>query len=202
MARLVFMVRCAVCAEEFDRGYRISAKRAANPQYCSKACRSYAISNTPAEAAKSLRTRFEVMVVRRGPEECWAWNGRKNASGYGVIDHVSRPRLVHRISYFLHTGFDPSEFSVCHSCDNPECTNPEHLWLGSHQDNMADASAKGRMTGGPRGSQVGSSKLTESDVMDIRASSEPGPKIAARYGVTKEAIYAIRTRKNWGWLRG
>lgn len=198
----VFLVTCAECGVRFDRGYRLSKTRAANPQYCTPACRRSAIKMTPAEALNSLKSRFEVLVIRRGPKECWGWSGRKNGSGYCLIDHAGRPQLAHRMSYLLHTGTAPSELIVCHSCDNPECTNPSHLWLGSHQDNMTDASVKGRMSGGPRGSQVNTSKLSEADVLHIYSSSEPGPQIAAKYGITKEAVYAIRSRKNWGWLHG
>lgn len=88
---------------------------------------------------------YEARVVRG--LECWAWTGRKDAFGYGVVQlGRGEPRTgAHRVSWELHVGPIPEGMQVLHHCDNPECTNPSHLFLGTPLDNMLDASAKGRL---------------------------------------------------------
>lgn len=194
----VFMVQCAHCAKEFDRGYKISATRAANPQYCSAECRGaeYRL-RSEAALAISFWERTE-----RQPNGCLHWTGRLDPSGYGRIDFEGKPRLAHRIAHRLAYGEDPGDQFVCHSCDNPTCVEPKHLWLGSQADNMSDASAKGRLNSFRGvGSQVGTAKITEDQAREIKFGSEPAVAVAARFGVTKEAIYAIRNSTNWGWLK-
>ena len=74
---------------------------------------------------------------------CWTWEGCKNEDGYGNFRHLGES-LAHRISYQLIHGNISMEDQVLHSCDNPSCVNPDHLWIGNHQDNMKDKTVKGR----------------------------------------------------------
>lgn len=85
-----------------------------------------------------LKERFERFVVR-GPE-CWGWTGGTNNHGYARMSKI----YAHRISYELTFGTIPEGLHVLHRCDNPPCTNPSHLMLGTHQDNMDDMKRKGR----------------------------------------------------------
>jgi hypothetical protein len=80
--------------------------------------------------------------VRRGPaESCWEWQGRIYGDGYGrFLGYLA----THRLAYYFTTGVDPEELLVCHHCDNPPCCNPDHLFLGTHADNMRDMVQKGR----------------------------------------------------------
>jgi hypothetical protein len=88
---------------------------------------------------KPLSERFWVKVDKRGPDECWQWIGIRNEDGYG------RPYLrAHRVSWQIANGRDPGSLFVCHSCDNPSCVNPNHLWLGTNTVNLRDMVAKGR----------------------------------------------------------
>jgi hypothetical protein len=82
--------------------------------------------------------------------DCWGWIGYKNKNGYVQIgigsrtDKSKRKVFAHRVSYEIHFGEIPDNMFVCHVCDNPTCSNPKHLFLGSQFDNMADAKSKGR----------------------------------------------------------
>lgn len=79
--------------------------------------------------------------------ECWVWTGTTTAGGYGRLWFVTRKDLDHRISWLLSYGDIPDGMCVLHHCDNPPCIRPEHLFIGSHADNMADMLAKGRQRG-------------------------------------------------------
>jgi hypothetical protein len=78
-------------------------------------------------------------------DECWCWTG-SNFRGYGEFWANGKKWKAHRFSYVLHSGNNNIQgLSVCHKCDNPPCINPDHLFLGTHKDNMADALSKGRL---------------------------------------------------------
>jgi hypothetical protein len=82
-----------------------------------------------------------------GPEACWPWTGSRKDSGYGRLCFDRHQQNAHRVAYQLATGHDPGDLIVCHSCDNPPCCNPAHLWVGTHGDNARDKVAKGRWNG-------------------------------------------------------
>lgn len=94
--------------------------------------------------------RFWDSVDRRGPDECWPWiASAKTSGGYGQFFALAvrggRNVLAHRISYILHYGAVPSGRPlICHSCDNPPCINPAHLFAGTPRDNTRDSIQKGR----------------------------------------------------------
>lgn len=84
-------------------------------------------------------------------DECWPWLGAKNKNGYGTFSPTKElsKTLAHRFAWELYRGPIPEGMLVCHTCDNPECTNPKHLFLGTPQDNMDDKVRKGRWRGNP-----------------------------------------------------
>lgn len=144
-----------------------------------------------------LGERFWQKVFVQSPDECWEWQGARQLAGYGRFTlEDGRLGLAHRASYELHYGPIPEGMFVCHTCDNPACVNPAHLWLGTHQDNMDDRTAKHRHRSGdthPR------SKLTADDVENIRANrmNLTGQEMAALYGVANTTISAVLNRQNW-----
>jgi hypothetical protein len=89
-------------------------------------------------------TRFWAKVEMRGDDECWGWTAQKRWDGYGRFVINYKPQWAHRYSYELHHGPIPQGMQVLHTCDNPACTNPKHLRLGTREDNMADKVKKGR----------------------------------------------------------
>jgi hypothetical protein len=144
---------------------------------------------------------------------CLEWVKFRNPDGYGVTgigsrtDKSRRVVRVHRLMWELHNGPIPSGMLVCHKCDNPACCNPDHLFLGTNADNVADRDAKGRGNGGlrkgdctwARGEKNPKAKLTQRQVDDIRT-SEPSRttcSLAAQYGVSTSAILRIRNGVGW-----
>lgn len=152
---------------------------------------------------------------------CWNWNGGKDGKGYGVC-YVPHRMYAHRLSYELSTGSSPRGMSVCHKCDNPSCINPEHLWLGSHAENMADMKAKGRNVSPPvhsgpthwrytqpekvqRGEEQANAKLTNEQVIRMRCDYISGAKnaeLAERYGLSPNSVQDITLGRSWTHLLG
>lgn len=136
-----------------------------------------------------------------GPDyDCWKWTGGIFGGDYGQFNWLGKPQGAHRASWIIHYGDIPPKMEVCHKCDNPICVNPEHLFLGTHKENMADRERKGRRTP-PRGSRNGKAKLTEKQVIEIKKELKEGKisgsELARQYGVTKTQISLIKLGKSW-----
>ncbi len=84
--------------------------------------------------------RFWSKVDKSG--DCWLWRGSVNPQGYGTFSFGGKSRGAHRVSYLLSKGEIGDGLCVCHTCDNPPCVNPDHLWLGTQADNMRDMGSK------------------------------------------------------------
>ena len=96
---------------------------------------------------------------------CWEWVGLLGKDGYGILYYPGGTK-AHRFSYLYHFGDFDQSLHVCHKCDHSKCVNPNHLFLGTHQDNMKDMFAKGR---GPKhGEEAWDSKLTNAQAVEIR----------------------------------
>lgn len=104
------------------------------------------------------------------------------------------PYMAHRLSYEAFCGPIPDGMYVMHKCDVPSCINPDHLCLGSHQDNMADRNAKKRHA---HGNRHGKARLTEDAVRFIRRSDETDESLAARFGVAPPTVNQARHRRYW-----
>jgi hypothetical protein len=105
----------------------------------------------------------------------WPWLGPRR-NGYGMLWHGNKRRGAHRIAFEMANGPVPAALDVLHTCDNPPCCNPAHLWTGTARDNLRDASAKGRLRGGAGavGEASPRHKLTWAAVRDIRARQAAG----------------------------
>jgi hypothetical protein len=138
--------------------------------------------------------------VQKTPSGCWEWGGARHLQGYGFIKRKDGAQLrAHRVSYEIHYGPIPDGFDVCHRCDNPPCVNPEHLFLGTDLDNMQDMIAKGRKVSSP-GVRNGQAKLTEEDVLSIRAARGRQEAIAALYDVSQTLVSSIKSGRRWAHL--
>jgi len=145
----------------------------------------------------SVTRRFEDKFIPEPNSGCWLWLGATGGKkGYGkmMLRHTRRPEFAHRISFYL--SFGQITKHVLHKCDNPYCVNPEHLFEGTNDDNIADMVAKNRNR---RGERHHWSVLTEEDVGEIRKliGFQTLKSIADMYGVSKHAIWAIKEGKNW-----
>lgn len=129
---------------------------------------------------------------------CWEWKRWVQPNGYGVLWIEDKVWGVHRLMHIIHNGALSSEEIVCHTCDNPSCVNPDHLWSGTHKDNMQDAMQKGRAI---KGERVPSAKLTKEEVLEIRekySSSDISQRdLADQYSLTKSTIGDIVREEIW-----
>jgi hypothetical protein len=131
---------------------------------------------------------------------CWEWDGWRDASGYGRMRVGRISWLAHRLSYALHNGDLPAGCFVCHHCDNPPCVNPTHLYAGNYQTNGADMVKRDRLAR-LHGEESGTSKLTESQVRQIRDDYAQGlaPQrvLAKKHGISPAQVYNIVHAKQW-----
>lgn len=115
---------------------------------------------------RSVKDRFWEKVDVKNKNECWIWNSTTDKNGYGIFKLGNKDVKAHRVSWEFHSGSIPLGMQILHKCDNPPCINPNHLFLGTPQDNMDDKKKKGRSVYF-KGSQLPQSKLEDSQVIDI-----------------------------------
>lgn len=208
---------CEVCKKEF--GWYRSPKRSI-PKFCSHECRLKVGTGfrpggqiriaelTDEEKLERLKKSFEKHVIRQ--DGCWGWKGPIDHGGYPVM---SCRRAIgsdrgHKASWIIHHGLIPKRMHVCHSCDNPICTNPDHLWIGTFKENNDDKIAKGRGRYAPppikKGSENASSRLNEDQVAEIKKLLNEGHSsygIGKEFGVSKTTILRIKTGVNWSHIK-
>lgn len=147
---------------------------------------------------------FDARYVIVSESGCWIWTGQVNGDGYGRMrSKATNGRFVmaHRYAYARHVGAIPEGACVCHRCDVPICVNPDHLWVGSHAENMADRNAKGRASGGSLcGASSPASKLTEKTVAAIKSDPRSYNEICREYGIAKSHVSRIKHGKTWAHL--
>lgn len=166
--------------------------------------------------------------VKIGKEdECWEWTGYRDRDGYGQVWWDSHGQYAHRVAWQIANGPVPDGFLVCHTCDNPPCCNINHLFLGSHAENMADRDRKGRQASGDqngsrlhpesrargeqhysrlhpeklaRGERVNTAKLNEEKVKQIRKLCAEGlsqSEVAIQLDTHRTTVNQIVLRKIW-----
>ena len=152
--------------------------------------------------------RFEESYMPEPNSGCWLWLGSVWGNGYGRIKINGECKKASRASWEIHNGAIPTGMYVCHRCDNPACVNPDHLFLGTPKDNIADCIKKGRLPNnsgnkvfrenmGRPGEKNRFAKLTESQVISIRKDGRRYVEISKDYGITPECVSQIVNRKTW-----
>ena len=147
----------------------------------------YAGGARPGEPQLKKRIPLEVKHWRhvvKNDEGCWGWTG-KTIKGYGYSSHFKGRITAHRASWMIHFGPIPEGFCVLHKCDNPPCTRPDHLFLGTIAENNADRAAKCRSSKVTR-------KLSREQFVRAAFGNEPLGVLAKEFGVTKQCIALMR----------
>jgi hypothetical protein len=129
-------------------------------------------------------------------ETCWKWLGAKHTSGSGAIRIEGKLYRAPRISYEINKGVIPDGLYVCHTCDNPNCVNPKHLFLGTQIDNMRDMVKKGRQRN-KGGDNSTYHKVTSQDVIEIRSRKCSTREYATKFNVHISNIRHIQSGKSW-----
>jgi len=135
--------------------------------------------------------------IRKLENGCWEWTGSKWDNGYGRLMVGKKRVKAHRVSFLIHNGFLTDGKIICHTCDNPSCCNPQHLFEGTCLDNTRDAIAKGRMNSvGERNPRA---KLTLEQVQQIRKMKNTTTAFALskQFNVSKSSICNILRGDNW-----
>jgi hypothetical protein len=150
----------------------------------------------------TLEERFWRYVMPEPNSGCWIWLGSLAGHGYGqIMDAETRgPRTAHTVSWRINRGPIPEGMHVLHHCDQRWCCNPDHLFLGTNQDNIDDCIAKGRWNTADnalKGEDSHFAKLTEDSVRYIRSSTDKLKVLAVRFGVTETLVSMVRRRKIW-----
>lgn len=133
---------------------------------------------------------------------CWLWLGGITGRGYGIFYWKQRSLGAHRVAWMIVYGAIPSGMLVCHTCDNPRCVRPRHLFLGTETTNDADMRSKGRQPE-LKGEKNGNASLTRRRVLWIKrlaASGMPTRKIAKRTRVGESTVSRIRHKHRWAHL--
>lgn len=175
---------CVVCCAVFEPKYK-------KQKYCSLKC-FHSNRTQSSRAPQNIKQKFLRKVIQT--DGCWSFVGLRNKAGYGRVLCRGKMQLAHRVSYELFNGQIPNGLCVLHKCDNPQCTNPKHLFLGTNADNNADKAQKGRALKGETHSMA---KLSEKQVRKIYSDERPYAIISAEYGISKPQICGIKSGKFW-----
>lgn len=144
--------------------------------------------------------RFWSKVDVKSEDECWEWMAGDDGNGYGVIRINNKNVKAHRFSYTINIGVIFDKLFVCHSCDNPSCVNPKHLWLGTNKDNSQDRDVKGRGNH-PKGVAHGRTSLSENDIIYIRETYSKGnitqKELAKQFGIVHSVVSYIVRGATW-----
>jgi hypothetical protein len=170
-------------------------------RYIDNTCGNLRCVNPEHHTPRTLEARLSNYLV---DEEtgCWLWQGDFFAdTGYGRMTVDGKTSLVHRVAYAHYNGVEiPKGLMVCHTCNNRRCMNPDHLYLGTHNDNMRDKAQSNVM----KGEDNPKALLTKEQVIEIKQHIRERRivyrEIGRMYGVSRQAIKDIASGRTWGWL--
>lgn len=154
---------------------------------------------TDIDKIMALTERFAQHVLPCPATGCWLWTATVGTHGYGQIWVDGVRKRAHRVSWEINVGPIPNGLHVLHLCDVRSCVAPHHLFLGTNYENTRDKVNKGRNL---TGSKCPWSKITEMDVLEIRASNETQAAIARRFSVSQKQIWDIQHGIRWGHVGG
>ncbi len=135
--------------------------------------------------------RLSIPVTECG---CIVWLGMVKQHDYGQIGINRKTKLAHRVSWEQKFGKIPNGMHVLHKCDNPSCINPDHLFLGTHKQNMDDMVSKNRNA---KGNTLPQTKLSPKSINEIRSSNLTGRELAKKFSISEGNISMIKSGKVW-----
>lgn len=144
---------------------------------------------------EGIKEKFESYFIVGSKTKCWNWTGRLTGWGYGHLWYKRKSHIASRVAYELHYKEKPGKKLVCHTCDNPICVNPHHLFLGTEQDNRRDMYAKGR-----GGNIYTPQKLNEPNVQKIHQYLATGMTtimIADKFNISPNHVSSIKHGHRW-----
>lgn len=145
---------------------------------------------------KFLNRFWSKVDVAANTDECWPWNASVDKFGYGQVWHDRRLLRSHRVAYEIVNG-DPGPLYVLHSCDNPLCCNPTHLFLGTQADNMRDKQRKNRA---PKGEAHATSKYSDAVIDELKRRFSSGEatirELADEYHMSRVHVWEIVTYRS------
>lgn len=184
---------CEECRNVFYRDRRCTWKHWARVKFCSRTCAGANRARLADEKRPSMQDKFRDQYVV-DPCGCWEWTGLKDKDGYGLMPYAGKMWRANIVSLTLNGRAPGKGQMACHTCDNPPCVNPAHLYPGTNQQNVDDAVSKDRHMRGERSAHA---KLTDEDVVAIRISTLSDTAIADKYGVSRSNVTLIRNRRTW-----
>lgn len=190
------MKACLTCSKELIRPRKWSLKQYEAMKYCGHPCFFKKHSHNSEQEADSFYSR--VYEMESG---CHAWVGPRCENGYGMWSRKLNGKRstirAHRFAWILRNKKEiPEKMLACHTCDNPWCVNPDHIFIGSHKDNSEDMIKKNRGVY-LRGSESNSAKLSLHQIEEIILSKEPATKLCRKHGVSATVIRNVRTGKSY-----
>jgi hypothetical protein len=144
-----------------------------------------------------LSEKIEKHITRIPESGCWIWMSTIENSGYGRVCDGKKPFYAHRVAYEQKYGSIPNGKMALHHCDIRCCVNPDHLFIGSQKDNMIDKMLKNRQA---KGEKHGNSRLTESQALEAKFSSEKPEVLAKKFGYSASGIRQIKAGTAWKYL--
>ena len=150
---------------------------------------------------KNDLVRFWCKVNVRSKNKCWEWISHKDRDGYGRFYFNKKQVGAHRFSYFIKHGTIQKDLMICHTCNNPSCINPNHLYEGTAYDNVKDSKIAGTLYfSNAKGEKCPNAKLTQNQVNEIRRLLKTKMKqgdIARKFKVSQSNITLIKNGTNW-----
>lgn len=192
---------CEACGKEF----KVHDYRAKEAKYCNRKCGGVGRTGrrktyTEEDKLAAVKRSIEKNAIKGKDGECWGWKAAVCKDGYAQLtckQSMINGKRASKGSYLVHKGSIPEGMVVMHSCNNPICTNPDHLYLGTQQQNIDYKVSLNRQN---KGEKVNTAKLTEEQVIEIRKLMADGVSVktvAVMYGMSDTTIYDIKKRKIW-----
>jgi len=139
--------------------------------------------------------KFHSLIAEDVVTGCWNWRGYIGRNGYGLLAMTrGRQYQTHRLAWEFYNGDIPKGMCVCHHCDNRCCVNPDHLFIGTRLDNIADATKKGRVSQGERHCHA---KLTKAQVIEIYKTPDTIRSLAKKFNMSIAQIHDIKRKRAW-----